>query len=187
MLLPNGDRSLLLTCSCCPVVFEEYFPHDRVTIISNLGNIVPPFLEGVPSEIAAAIEYGVAFDNIRRAIICGHTDCDVLRSLLSPLPVIQGLLKKWLENAPQLHRAAADTDLSIELERLVEANVLLQMRHLMSYSMPSQNSSGDSFKVEGWILQESLGLIAQYDSDKKQFLLNPSQKFLPPKRGSLSH
>jgi carbonic anhydrase len=61
----------------------------------------------------------------------------------------------------------------------VEANVVLQMDHLQTYPTIAHKLDNGDLTVSGWILFEDEGFVAQYDAEKKVFLLL-TQK-LPPR------
>ena len=57
--------------------------------------------------------------------------------------------------------------------------MVLQMGHLRTYPVIAQKLDNGDLTVSGWILLEDEGLVAEYDAEKKVFLLL-TQK-LPPR------
>jgi len=52
-------------------------------ILRNAGNMVPPYgsMQGAST---ATIEYAMAVLKVPHIIVCGHTDCAVMKALLNP-------------------------------------------------------------------------------------------------------
>ena len=67
-------------------------------LLRNVGNLVPP--HGAGGSEAAAIEYSLEVLGIRDIVICGHSQCGAMQSLLDkqrllPLPAV----KRWCDHA----------------------------------------------------------------------------------------
>jgi carbonic anhydrase len=186
-ILLKGKLTLLVTCSCCQVSFDEFFSAEEFIITSNIGNVVPPYLESPRSDTATSIEYAVGLLGARRIAICGHTDCQILRAILSKTHTSGTVMEKWLENIPQLPLSTADRDELNNLKMLVDANVTRQLEHLKTYPVVSSSLKDGSLKVEGWVLQETSGFIAQYDADNKRFVIDPTQKIFPSRTSRTLH
>ena len=52
-------------------------------ILRNAGNMVPPY-GSMQGGSTATIEYAMAVLNVPHIIVCGHTDCAVMKSPLAP-------------------------------------------------------------------------------------------------------
>lgn len=178
-ILLKGKLTLLITCSCCQVSFDEFFPAEDFIITSNIGNVVPPYRKSPRSDMATSIEYAVGPRGARRIVVCGHTGCELLRAILSKTHPSSAVTEKWLDNIPQLPLKTADGDELNNLKTLVDTNVTRQLEHLQTYPVVSDGLKDGSLKVEGWVLQETLGFIAQYDADQKRFVIDPTQKVFP--------
>lgn len=48
-----------------------------------IGNVVPPYSDAIGG-VSATIEYAVGVLRVPRVIVCGHTDCGVIRGALYP-------------------------------------------------------------------------------------------------------
>ena len=100
LVLAHGQspRYLVITCSDSRVV-----PHlitglgpGEIFVIRNAGNIVPPPTAG-PSGEAASIEFAVDELKVKHIIVCGHSHCGAMTSLLNReclerLPAVAGFL-----------------------------------------------------------------------------------------------
>lgn len=168
---------LLITCSCCSVSFADLIRDDRVLVISNLGNIVPPYLEAAEAEIAASIEYAVALQGAGRIIVCGHSSCGVLQNLLSPSQDSGVNINKWLDQA--LLRSRTSEENADALRELAEGNVVLQIEHLKTYPAIERKLKDRKLTIDGWVLLEDCNLIEQYDGEKKSFAVLISQRIVP--------
>src|SRR3954463_5552239 len=48
-----------------------------------IGNVVPPFPDAVGG-VSATIEYAVGVLGVPDVIVCGHTDCGVMKAVVNP-------------------------------------------------------------------------------------------------------
>jgi carbonic anhydrase len=106
--LVHGQKpdALFITCSDSRVnlnLVTQTDPGD-LFILRNAGNIVPPAGAGVGGE-SATIEYAVSVLGVSDIILCGHSHCGAMASLLEPeslteLPLVQA----WLSHAETTRR-----------------------------------------------------------------------------------
>ena len=66
-----------------------------------------------------------------------------------------------------------------DLRELVEANVVLQMEHLKTYPEVARRVMSGDLAIDGWVLREDIGLVAEYHAERKAFLLRITQKIVP--------
>lgn len=177
MQTEKGAQILLITCSCCSVSFADLFREEGVLVISNLGNIVPSFLEAAETDIAASIEYAIMVQGARRIIVCGHSSCAVLQNVLSPSQDLTADFNERLDKALPHHRAGEEN--AHALRELVEGNVVLQMEHLKTYPEIARRLQDGELSIDGWVLQEDCNLVAQYNAAKQSFAILISQRIVP--------
>ena len=139
----QSPRYLLITCAdsrVVPNLITGLGPGDIFTI-RNAGNIVPPPTAG-PSGEAAAIEFAVVELKVKHIIICGHSHCGAMTSLLhretlDKLPAVAGFLL-YADQARRTVKARYPRLEGDELvTQIVKENVLLQLNHLRSTSAVS--------------------------------------------------
>src|SRR5579862_871839 len=85
--LAAGQRpeALFITCSDSridPCLLTQTKPGE-LFICRVIGNIVPPYPEAIGG-VSATIEYAVGVLRVPEVIVCGHTDCGVMRGALNP-------------------------------------------------------------------------------------------------------
>src|ERR1700742_3825157 len=85
--LATGQRpeALFITCADSridPCLLTQTKPGE-LFICRVIGNIVPPYPEKVGG-VSATLEYAVGVLEVPSVIICGHTDCGVMRGALNP-------------------------------------------------------------------------------------------------------
>lgn len=109
-----------LFITCCdnriiPYSFTSKEPGD-LFILRNIGNLIPPY-QAQENSVAVAIEYAIGHLGIPEVVVCGHSDCGAMKSILK---------HPWLEHA-------IPSDGFDSLDKRSQANVLHQIKNLKTY------------------------------------------------------
>ncbi len=147
-------------------------------IIRNIANIVPPFRD-THDYVAttSAIEYAVLSLNVENIIVCGHSNCGGCAACLKPEEFLEELphTKKWLElSHPVRDRVLRDISENEYEKRewlMEQANVVEQIKHLLSYPYIRERVKSGKMKISGWHYIIETGEIFIYDKDKGEFKL----------------
>src|SRR5208337_5337759 len=133
--LKRGQEPLALFIGCAdsrvvPSLITQTGPGE-IFIEQNPGNLVPQYGEFVGG-VSAGVEYAMLVLKVPLVIVCGHTDCGVMKGLLHSEQV-QGLpaVQDWMRYASEAHhRLMRDHAGAAEEEKLrliTEHNVLVQV------------------------------------------------------------
>src|SRR5271154_3259338 len=133
--LALGQRpdALFITCADSridPCLLTQTKPGE-LFICRVIGNVVPPYPDAIGG-VSATIEYAVGVLRVPLVIVCGHTDCGVIRGALNP----EGLdaypnVAAWLRYAHVNQRESHPSD--DQLLALTEQNVAAQLRNLRNH------------------------------------------------------
>jgi carbonic anhydrase len=182
-------ETLMITCSDSRVVPNLITQTDpgELFILRNAGNLVPPHGAGTGGE-AATIEFAVASLGVRDVIICGHSHCGAMSSLLHPgdlaaLPA----MASWLKHAEKTRRIIGENYAHLEGDALLtaatEENVLVQLEHLKTLPAVADRLAKGDLKVHGWVYKIETGEVFAYDPASGQFLtLAEFPADIPPPR-----
>ncbi len=184
LVLAHGQspRYLVITCADSRVVpnLITGLGPGEIFVIRNAGNIVPPPSAG-PSGEAASIEFAVIELKVKHIIVCGHSHCGAMTSLLDPeslerVPAVAGFLH-FAEPARKIvktryPRLRADD----QVLQVVKENVLIQLDHLRSMGAVSAAIRRRELQVHGWVFMIETGEVLAYDATSKQFI--PVEKWL---------
>ncbi len=167
--------AMFITCAdsrVVPNLFTQTGPGDFF-IERNPGNLVPGYGDFVGG-VSGGVEYAMLVLKVPLIIICGHTDCGVMKGLLHPdhvhgLPAVQ----EWMRHASEArHRIMRDHSDATEAEKLrliTEYNVLAQMENLKSHpSVHSRVTSGE-VEIRGWVYDIGEGSIWAADPESGRF------------------
>ena len=175
--LALGQRpdALFITCADSridPSMLMQSKPGE-LFICRVIGNIVPPYPDAVGG-VSATIEYAVGVLGVPDVIVCGHTDCGVLKGVLNPEP-LEPLtsVSAWLNYAQPARKAVASKKKTLaELEFLLavtERNVVEQLGNLRTHpSVAARLEQGD-LRLHGWVYDLGEGSVTVYDSDRGTF------------------
>ncbi len=123
----------------------------------------------------ATIEYAVAVLGVKHVIVCGHTDCGVMRALLHPdtvrdLPAV----KNWMDQAETVRRIVRENYAHLRGEDLlvktIQENVRVQLDHLKTHPTVAVRLRRGMLTLHGWVYSIPTGDIWAYDDEKEAFV-----------------
>jgi len=167
--------AMFVTCADARVVpnlFTQTEPGE-VFIERNPGNMVPTHVEFVGG-VTAGIEYAMLVLKVPVVVICGHTDCGVMKALLDPNSV-RGMpgVKKWMEHGfaarDRMMRELPLAPLEQQLRRITELNVLEQIENLMTHPSVRQRVEDEDLEVRGWVYDIGDGSVREANPDTGKF------------------
>jgi carbonic anhydrase len=151
----------------------------------NPGNLVPIYSTQSVG-VSASIEYAVAVLRVRHVIICGHTDCGVIKSLLHPEKVAAlPAVARWMEFGAaarlKLFEAQKDLPEDQQLPILTELNVLAQVDNLHTHPSIRQAVHEGRLEIHAWVYHIHSGEVWAYNQDARSFerwpAISPSESF----------
>ncbi|GAB4194715.1 MAG: carbonic anhydrase [Wenzhouxiangellaceae bacterium] len=176
--LANGQepQALFITCSDSrvdPSLITQADPGE-LFICRNAGNIVPPHTSHTGG-MTASIEFAVAALQVQHIVVCGHTDCGAMKGAMNPKGLEDTLphVCEWLSYAraavkvvDELH---SHSDKDVQLRRLTEQNVLLQLQHLRTHPTVAAALASGRVALHGWVYDIETGDVLAYDDDRGSF------------------
>jgi carbonic anhydrase len=175
-------RALFITCSDSridPCLVTQTEPGE-LFILRNAGNLVPSYGTTIGSTIAT-IEYAVGVLGVKNIIVCGHTDCGVVKAILEPeqvgdLPAV----KSWLLQAEATRRVVRENYSHLTGDALYVAttqeNVRIQLEHLQTHPVVAAKLRSKTLELHGWVYSIETGDVWSYDFQRDTF-----QSLVPPK------
>jgi len=173
-------HTLFISCSDSrvdPNMITKSLPGE-LFIVRNIANIVPPFRD--THEYVAttsAIEYAVLNLGVENIIVCGHSNCGGCAACLEPEEYLDQLphTKKWLElSHPVRDRVLKDISEADHGRRewlMEQANVVEQLKHLLSYPYIRERVKEGKLKLSGWHYIIETGEVFIYNKDVGEFIL----------------
>jgi carbonic anhydrase len=165
------ERSLFISCADCRLTPDLLFSvGDESLIVTNLANAVPPYQASTNNEVIASIEYGVCVQNLNQIVVCGHTQCQILESLLSSNDNSAATNQCLRFIRPALAQLS-DVHLtkSQRLVSLVQSNIVLQMGHLRTYPFVAERITKHQLGIEGWLYDDLTGTVMHYHPENQTF------------------
>ena len=169
--LAKGQRpeALFITCADSridPCLLTQTKPGE-LFICRVIGNIVPPYPDAIGG-VSATIEYAVGVLRVPEVIVCGHTDCGVMKGALNPnalgdFPNVAA----WLRWANVKHRTADPTPEF--LLALTEDNVVAQLKNLRSHPAVAARMEQGDLALHGWVYHIGPGAVTIYDEASRSF------------------
>jgi len=121
------------------------------------GNIVPKYSDHIGG-VTASMEFALLALHVPLIIICGHTDCGVVKALLEPekaagMPALQSWMRHSLESRERLLREDPGGSKSKEekLKLLTAYNVLTQMENLKTHPAVESRLTSGKLAIAGWV------------------------------------
>ena len=171
----QAPRALFITCSDSrvdPTLLTQTDPGE-LFILRNAGNMVPPY-GSMQGGSTATIEYAMAVLKVPHIIVCGHTDCAVMKALLNPEGVSDlPAFREWVGQAETTRRLMHEhyTDLKGDdrLIKTTQENVRSQLDHLRTHPSVALLLRKKQVDLHGWVYSISTGDVWVYDFEFEQF------------------
>ena len=170
--LALGQRpdALFITCADSridPCLLTQTKPGE-LFICRVIGNIVPPYPETIGG-VSATLEYAAGVLRVPEIIVCGHTDCGVMKGALNPEALKEfPNVTAWLRYADIQHR---EPEPSPEfLLALTEHNVVAQLANLRTHPTVAARLAEGNLTLHGWLYHIGTGKVTAYDHDQQKFL-----------------
>ena len=172
----QSPRALFITCSDSrvdPTLLTQTDPGE-LFILRNAGNIVPPY-GSMQGGSTATIEYAMAVLKVPHIIVCGHTDCAVMKALLNPdevkdLPAVRAWVGQAETTRRIMHEHHVDCADDEQLILTTKENVRAQLDHLRTHPSVALQLRKGKVDLHGWVYSISTGEIWVYDFDTEQFV-----------------
>lgn len=167
--------ALFITCAdsrILPNLITQSAPGEIFTD-RNPGNMVPPYGEFVGG-VTSGVEYAMLVLKVPLIIVCGHTDCGVMKALLHPetasgLPGMQQWMRHGNEARHRVLREHPDLPGDEKVIRLAEANVLEQIANLKTHPSVGTRLAAGEVTIRGWVYDIGGGSIRQADPKTGEF------------------
>lgn len=178
----QSPETLFITCSDSridPCLLTQTEPGE-LFIMRNAGNLVPPYGASHGGE-AATIEFAVAALGVKDIIMCGHSHCGAMKSLLFPPSEKEfPALTEWLSHAASTRQIVREKYSSEEaradlLNVTIQENVLAQLENLRTHPVVASGLSHGKLKLHGWVYKFETGEVFGYEPSKGQFQLLTEQ------------
>jgi carbonic anhydrase len=188
LALQQRPAALFITCADSridPCLLTQTKPGE-LFICRVIGNIVPRYPESIGG-VSATIEYAVGVLGVPDVIVCGHTDCGVMKGVLNP-EALKPLanVSAWLGHAQPAREALAESEGTLSdpefLLALTERNVVEQLKNLHTHPAVAARLEEGSLKLHGWVYHIGKGIVTTYNSRREKFSRVRTIKSRKPKR-----
>jgi carbonic anhydrase len=147
-------------------------------IVRNIANIVPMYRESEEYlATTSAIEFAIQALGIKKIVVCGHSNCGGCAALYYPAEKLAKTphTAKWLELAHPVKTevlALGDSvDESAREWMTEQLNIVLQLKHLMTYPFVESGVKSGEITIHGWHYVIQTGEVFNYNFDQKVFEL----------------
>ncbi|MDB5255432.1 MAG: cab [Chitinophagaceae bacterium] len=112
--------------------------------------------------LLSVLDYAVTVLKVKHVIVCGHYGCGGVKAAMESLSF--GFVDSWLRNIKDVYvkyfkELEAISDKEARADRLVELNVIEQVRNLAKTKIVQRAWRNDELKVHGWVYGLNDGII----------------------------
>jgi carbonic anhydrase len=170
LALGQRPEALFITCADSridPCLLTQTKPGE-LFICRVIGNIVPRYPDAIGG-VSATVEYAAGVLRVPEIVVCGHTDCGVMRGALNPEALeAYPNVTAWLRYAEVERREPAPS--AELLLTLTENNVIAQLNNLRSHpSVAARLAEGD-LALHGWVYDIGAGTVTAFDEASRKFV-----------------
>jgi len=182
LALGQRPEALFITCADSridPCMLTQTKPGE-LFICRVIGNIIPPYPDAIGG-VSATIEYAVGVLGVPDVIVCGHTDCGVMKGVLRP-DALKPLtsVTAWLNYAqPALQAVAELKQVHTDAEHLLalaECNVVEQLGNLRTHPAVATRLAQGDLRLHGWVYHIGEGTVTSWDAGRRDFAPLQSSK-----------
>lgn len=153
----SRPRVLMISCSDCACDAGHFLGAEPGSLFSvrNAGNVVPAY-GSERGESAAAIEMALEQMPIEHVVVCGHSGCVTLETVLDG----EAGRFDWTDHFQQTIDARGRTRLTDEIDRnawAAQHNVLVQVHHLSTHPAVAARLATGSLTLHGWYFDTAAG------------------------------
>jgi carbonic anhydrase len=176
LALQQRPGALFITCADSridPCLLTQTKPGE-LFLCRVIGNIVPRYPESIGG-VSATIEYAVGVLGVPDVIVCGHTDCGVMKGVLNP-EALKPLanVSAWLQHAQPAREAVAESRNGLSetefLLALTERNVIEQLKNLQTHPAVAARLEQGNLKLHGWVYDIAKGTVTTYSPRRQKFI-----------------
>ena len=175
LALGQRPEALFITCADSridPCLLTQTKPGE-LFICRVIGNIVPPYPDKLGG-VSATIEYAVGVLEVPAVVICGHTDCGVMRGALNPAALAEyPNVTAWLRYA-QVDRRETEPTADFLLT-MAEQNVVAQLKNLRSHPAVAARLQEGDLALHGWVYHIGSGTVTACDEESGKFVAPPER------------
>jgi carbonic anhydrase len=169
LALGQRPEALFITCADSridPCLITQTKPGE-LFICRVIGNVVPPYPDAIGG-VSATVEYAVGILQVPEVIVCGHTDCGVMRGALNPDALdAYPAVTAWLRYTNVERREPEPSAES--LLALTEDNVVAQLKNLRSHPTVAARLEEGGLALHGWVYHIGSGTVTAYDEASGRF------------------
>jgi carbonic anhydrase len=175
LALGQRPEALFITCADSridPCMLTQTKPGE-LFICRVIGNIVPCYPQTIGG-VSATIEYAVGVLGVADVIVCGHTDCGVMKGVQNP-EALKPLanVTAWLQHAEPARQAAEASNAKPGtpefLITLTERNVVEQLKNLCTHPVVAARLVQGDLRLHGWVYHIGKGTVTSYDPVRNRF------------------
>ena len=169
LALGQRPEALFITCADSridPCLLTQTKPGD-LFICRVIGNVVPPY-PGAIGGVSATVEYAAAVLRVPEIIVCGHTDCGVMKAAHHPEEVRKyPSISAWLRYVKLDGRKANPNTES--LLAVTERNVVDQLKNLQTHPGVAARMKDGDLTLTGWVYHIGPGKVTAWDEKSGEF------------------
>ncbi len=182
--LGHGQHPIAMFFTCAdsrivPSLFMQTKPGEIFTERTP-GNIVPRYSDHVGG-VTASVEFAIQVLRVPLLIVCGHTDCGVVKALLEPenaagMPALQSWMRHSLPARERLLRDHSSAPRQEKLRLLTEYNVLEQLENLKTHPAVEARLAKREIELHGWVYEIASGSVFAANAETGSFQKLPAQE-----------
>lgn len=138
----------------------------RFFVVQHLASSIHPASDRDENSSILDIEFALSHYKIKHVIICGHTECGVIRNWArcSDAPDVSGMQacfeKTTLKTVNQAYPEYFDED---RIETLICEHTLFQLEHLCSHAFVRNKLETGKLRLHAWVVNDSTARVRAYD------------------------
>ncbi len=129
-------------------------------VTRNIANIIPP-AQANDICTGSVLEYAVLHLNVEHIIICGHTGCGGITTVVDG-PPINTKIEEWLQHACKAKQTVEKYGVEFQILNIIKENILLQAQNLLTFDFIEERVTSKELQIHKWLYDMNSGKITCY-------------------------
>lgn len=145
----------------------------RLFVVQHLAASIRPAGDAGDNSSVSSIEFAFSLYKIKHVIVCGHTECGVIRNWIRypDTPDVSGIRACFQTTLKTVNQAYPDYLGEDLIETMICEHTLFQLEHLCSHAFIRNKLDAGKLRLHAWVVNDNTARVRSYDPTRSCFTI----------------